>query len=171
MMLASIDAADAGQPRKANAMLDATPNASPTRILFAEDSQHLREYMTKQLRARGYVVTDVPSGDEALAALLGGVAADLLVTDINMPGSLDGWALARRCREIHPQLSVIYASSERAVPEEQVADSHFVPKPYQFPVLLIAIQQVEVERRDGDGLPVATDMAPSSQVPVFSSSA
>ncbi|WP_262269892.1 response regulator [Microvirga yunnanensis] len=167
-MLTSINAAYAAH-QKAIAMPDAIPNASPIQILFAEDSEHLREYMSQQLRACGYAVIGVPSGDDALTVLLGGAASDLLLTDINMPGSLNGWALARQCRDLRPGLLVIYASSERAVREEQVPNSCFLPKPYQFPALLALVQQVVTDQWSTRPS-AAAEVAEVRQVPVAPSS-
>ncbi len=135
------------------------PDTTPLRILYAEDSQFLREYVSKRLRASGYVVVDVRSGDEAFA-LLGGTAVDILLTDINMPGTLDGWALAQRSRELRPVIAVIYASSERPDLNRQVPDSVFVPKPYQFHDLLAAIRSNWIERLDDTAL----NVVPNSSV-------
>lgn len=133
---------------------------TPIRILYAEDSQFLREYVSKRLRASGYAVVNAPSGDEAFAALLDGAAVDILLTDINMPGTLDGWTLAQRCRELRPRLEVIYASSERGDPDWQVAGSRFVPKPYEFYDLLAAIQSIAMGPRDGDEPSFVQEIAP-----------
>jgi hypothetical protein len=35
----------------------------------------------------------------------------VLVTDIKLPGSVDGWQIAERCRETNPELPVIYAGA------------------------------------------------------------
>jgi CheY-like chemotaxis protein len=139
------------------------PDTTPIRILYAEDAQFLREYVSKQLRASGYAVVDAPSGDEAFAALLGGADADILLTDINMPGSLDGWTLAQRSRDLRPRLAVIYASSERQDPDKQVADSRFVSKPYEFHDLLAVIQSIAMGRRDDGETPSVRDIAPLRQ--------
>jgi CheY-like chemotaxis protein len=72
------------------------PDTTPIWILYAEDAQFLREYVSKRLRASEYTVVDAPSGDEAFAALLGGADADILLTDINMPGTLDARAAVPR---------------------------------------------------------------------------
>jgi CheY-like chemotaxis protein len=57
---------------------------------------------------------------------------DVLFTDINLPGSMDGAALARRARELLPDLPVVYASARMSMldPSARVPDSVFVPKPY-----------------------------------------
>jgi CheY-like chemotaxis protein len=138
------------------------PDTTPIRILYAEDAQFLREYVSKRLRASGYAVVDVSSGDEAFAALLGGVAADILLTDINMPGTLDGWTLAQRSRGLRPRLAVVYSSSEQRDPDQEVADSRFIPKPYEFHDLLAVIRSIAMGR-DGEEPSLVQDMAPLQQ--------
>ena len=57
---------------------------------------------------------------------------DVLFTDINLPGGVDGTALARRARELLPDLPVVYASGRVNMldPQVRVPGSAFVPKPY-----------------------------------------
>ncbi len=62
---------------------------------------------------------------------------DVLLTDINLPGAMDGTALARRARELQPDLTVIYASARAATlkQEARVPGSLVLPKPYEPSVL------------------------------------
>src|SRR5262249_42586710 len=62
---------------------------------------------------------------------------DVLLTDINLPGGMDGTALARRARESQPDLTVIYASARAATlkQEARVPGSLVLPKPYEPAVL------------------------------------
>ncbi|MXQ10693.1 response regulator [Microvirga makkahensis] len=131
------------------------PLPSPIRILFAEDERFLRELLTKQLQARGYIVEATQSGDEALAILQAGIGIDILLTDINMPGALDGWALAEHARHIQPRLGIIYATNECQDPTKQLIDSHFVAKPYQVETIVDAISRI-VSRQNGPQIPPST---------------
>jgi CheY-like chemotaxis protein len=58
---------------------------------------------------------------------------DVLFTDINLPGKMDGAALARRARELFPDLPVIYASARATMlaPDARVPGAIIVPKPYE----------------------------------------
>ena len=49
--------------------------------------------------------------------------ADVLVTDVVLPGGIDGWQIAKRCREHHPELLVIYATGFSPVDARPVAGS------------------------------------------------
>ena len=64
--------------------------------------------------------------------LLNSTAVDVLFTDINLPGGIDGLALAHRAREMFPDLPVVYASGRINVldAELQVPGAVFVAKPY-----------------------------------------
>ena len=57
---------------------------------------------------------------------------DVLFTDVNLPGGVDGITLARRARELLPDLPVVYASGRVDVldPQVRVPRSTFVPRPY-----------------------------------------
>ena len=63
---------------------------------------------------------------------LASVPVDILFTDINLAGSMDGTMLARRARELLPDLPVVYASGRVNIlePQVRVPGSTFVPKPY-----------------------------------------
>ena len=58
---------------------------------------------------------------------------DVLFTDINLAGDMDGAALARLAREMQPDLPVIYASSRANLltPDARVPGSIILPKPYE----------------------------------------
>jgi two-component system chemotaxis sensor kinase CheA len=77
---------------------DMRDSAPLRRLLFADDSAFFRNMLTPVLKAAGYDVTTVASGQEALILLKNGRKFDVLVTDIEMPG-LDGFALAQAIRE------------------------------------------------------------------------
>ncbi|MGH6738647.1 MAG: hypothetical protein ACREDY_06390, partial [Bradyrhizobium sp.] len=61
-----------------------------------------------------------------------GTTFDLLFTDVNLPGDMDGAALAQRARAMQPDLPVMYTSGRRSIIDQldPVQGSMFVPKPY-----------------------------------------
>ena len=74
----------------------ATPHGAVTRVLLAEDNP-INAMLTRELlRRRGYHVTGVTCGEEAVAAMEQD-SFDLVLTDIHMPG-LDGIEATRRIR-------------------------------------------------------------------------
>jgi CheY-like chemotaxis protein len=86
------------------------PRPARGHILVVEDDETVRRPVCLFLRRRGYDVTAANSGSEALDLLAAGaVNADVLLTDIVMPG-LNGVELARSARELKPGMHVAYMS-------------------------------------------------------------
>ena len=66
-------------------------------VLLVDDMAFFRDMLAPVLKAAGYIVTCVASGQDALALLTGGSRFDIVVTDIEMPG-MDGFQLASALR-------------------------------------------------------------------------
>ncbi len=79
-------------------------------LLVVEDEPSLRQTLRRQLEALGYKVRLAADGSEALDLLQAGIAVDLLVTDVVMPGPVQGPRLARTARETRPGLPVLFIS-------------------------------------------------------------
>jgi two-component system, chemotaxis family, sensor kinase CheA len=71
--------------------------ASTHKLLFVDDSPFFRNMLTPVLKAAGYTVTTVSSGEEALQALKEAPVYDIIVSDIEMPG-MSGFELAEAIR-------------------------------------------------------------------------
>ena len=69
---------------------------SPT-VLLVEDESLISELVADWLHNRGFAVHEAASGDEALAYFNSGGAVDVLFTDVNLPGAIDGAELATAC--------------------------------------------------------------------------
>jgi DNA-binding NtrC family response regulator len=79
-------------------------------ILLVDDERDILEIGVMALREAGYAVQPAANGDIALVLIEQGVPFRLLITDVVMPGILDGFALARRAREVDPSLPIIYTT-------------------------------------------------------------
>lgn len=79
-------------------------------ILLVEDEFLIRLVLSEAFLDEDFAVTEAGNGMEAVAALESNGAFDLLLTDVHMPGQLDGVALARHARVRHPELPVIFAT-------------------------------------------------------------
>jgi CheY-like chemotaxis protein len=79
-------------------------------ILVVEDEVLIRIDLADYLRDCGYRVCEAANADEALAILQSGERVDLVLTDVQMPGSMDGFALARWVRDNHPGMKVLLTS-------------------------------------------------------------
>jgi PAS domain S-box-containing protein len=79
-------------------------------VLVAEDDPFVRSYAVTCLSGLGYRVIEAVDGREALLKLTEGAHADVLFTDVVMPGGINGWELAERARQIRPGLKVLLTS-------------------------------------------------------------
>jgi CheY-like chemotaxis protein len=82
--------------------------------------------LAEQLRNAGYVVLEASNADDALD-LLQGHRVRVLLSDIRMPGRMDGVELARAIRAQHPEIKIVLASGSAS----HWGDTDgFFPKPY-----------------------------------------
>ena len=105
----------------------------PVLILLAEDEPLIGLSVRESLEEGGYAVHVAATGREALAAIEGDdFELAGLITDIRLGGGPDGWALARRARELKPELPVVYISGDSAHEHRArgVPDSLMVQKPF-----------------------------------------
>ena len=114
------------------------------RILVVEDDQLIRELLVEALREEGYDVVQASDGEEALEWCKQRVA-DVLVTDIQLPGKVDGWQIAERCREHDPALPVIYATGFSPIAPRPVPGSLSLQKPYHPNEILRAVRQLTAD--------------------------
>jgi CheY-like chemotaxis protein len=123
----------------------ATPMGSEA-ILLVEDHALVRDYAALQLRALGYKVVSAKDGVEALQILALRNDIDLLFTDIVMPNGMNGQVLAKKARELEPELPVLFTSgySESAINQSDYPDGevHLLVKPYRRAELAAKLRQV-----------------------------
>ncbi len=79
-------------------------------VLLVEDENDVRRVLTKQMENGGISVSQACNGDEAFTLLSMGHRPKVLVTDIIMPGALQGPELAEKAREMFDTLEVIFVS-------------------------------------------------------------
>ena len=106
--------------------------ARRTIVLLVEDEILISRLIAEILSESGFAVHAVEDGEEALRYLKSGAKVDVLFTDINLAGRMDGSMLAREVRAQRPELPIVYCSgryspSALAPP---VSRSIFVRKPY-----------------------------------------
>lgn len=100
------------------------------RVLLVEDEVLISMMIEDAMIARGFEVLTATNAGDALQFLSDGTPVDVLFTDINIEGDMDGTMLAHRAREIRPELAVLYASGTLKAIVNAVPGSTFVPKPY-----------------------------------------
>ncbi len=104
------------------------PERTPVRILVVDDERAVREMACRYLRGLGYETLEAADGARALE-ILERTPVQLLLTDIVLPGGMDGLELARRARERCAQLRVAWMSGYADVPPETRLEA-FVQKPF-----------------------------------------
>jgi PAS domain S-box-containing protein len=87
----------------------ATPKGDET-ILVVEDNPSVRKTVIRQLHDLGYQTVEADSGARALQLVKDGLAFDLLLTDVVMPGGITGYQLADGLRSERPELKVLFTS-------------------------------------------------------------
>jgi PAS domain S-box-containing protein len=87
----------------------ATPKGDET-IFVVEDNPSVRKTVLRQLRDLGYRTVEAENGAQALDLAAGGLAFDLLLTDVVMPGGITGYQLADELRATRPDLRVLFTS-------------------------------------------------------------
>ncbi len=115
-------------------------NPSPTprcTAIVAEDEWLMRIDIVEALEEAGFEVREVESAEDALL-LIGEELPHILVTDIRLAGTLDGWSLAEAYRTAHPGGGVIYASANVPLADRQVGGSFFFSKPVLMSALVDA---------------------------------
>ena len=107
--------------------------AASVSVLLVEDEVLISNLVADWLSERGFAVTEVTTAGDALDYLSSGAPVDVLFTDVDLPGGMDGAELASRVRAERPDLPIVYASG-RFNPGEvsggMVPRSMFLPKPY-----------------------------------------
>jgi CheY-like chemotaxis protein len=101
-------------------------------VLLVEDERMISDLAAEVLIEQGFAVAVVTNAGDALRLLGSGAAVDVLFTDINLLGAMDGVTLAQRAREMRPDLPVVYTSGRLSGVNRvrAVTGAVFVPKPY-----------------------------------------
>ncbi|MBK4996378.1 PAS domain-containing protein [Pseudomonas sp. S37] len=120
-----------------------TPREAPAmacaRIVLVEDQASLREVITEALEELGHAVKAFATGPAALAYLEGSQPPHLLISDIGLPGGLNGRQVAERCQARHPHTPVLFITGydESAVLNQgqTLEHSSVLTKPFDLSTL------------------------------------
>jgi len=108
----------------------------------------------------GFKVIEAVNADEALTVLEATSDVRALVTDVEMPGSLDGFTLARLVHKAWPHIGVVVVSARVGPgPEDMPPGARFVAKPYSTAALIEAVRAVVDAKCQSVPLP---DVAPAA---------
>ena len=102
------------------------------RILVVDDGKPIQNYLTKVLSVAGYQVTCAFSGDQAVR-FIGESRFNLIITDVVMPGRLNGLDVLRTARHADPECKVIvitgYHTAETAARALEEGAEDYIQKP------------------------------------------
>ncbi len=109
------------------------PETKPPVVLVAEDEALVRQLSVYELEDAGYRVIEAANAGQAIAILETGVPVDVLFTDVNMPGGMDGIHLVHLVHTRWPDVQLIVTSGRADIPEAELPDhGHFIRKPYRL---------------------------------------
>ena len=115
------------------------------KILIVDDEPGWRELLSYELTPKGYEVVSANNAAEGLACLEQ-QSFDLVITDVRMPGPMDGIDLIEAHRRVNPSQKVIfitgYAADEKLGKALQLACSRCLKKPFDIDQLFHEIQSL-----------------------------
>jgi CheY-like chemotaxis protein len=97
-------------------------------VLVVEDEALIRSAVAEYLRISGNSVVEAANAAEAIAVFAAGVPIDVVFSDIHMPGTMDGFGLARWISHHHPGINVVLTSGNSHRRAAEVT-AFFLPKP------------------------------------------
>ena len=116
-------------------------------VLVVDDEALLRMLAVDHFSEAGFEVLEASNGAEAVALLNARSDIRAVVTDVQMPGEPDGFALSHVVRKHIPSCAIVVVSG-RATPaaSDLAEDAQYVPKPYRGEDVVRLVQQMLEER-------------------------
>lgn len=111
---------------------------STANILVVEDEPLMREMVCDVLRDAGLSVAEAGDAVAALDHIARGEPVDLVITDLRMPGPLDGVDLVKRLQKDKPRIPVIVTTGYHAMSAE-LREVPIFEKPYSFEKLVAQV--------------------------------
>jgi two-component sensor histidine kinase len=116
---------------------------APRKVLVVEDEMMLRMRAVDIVEDAGFTPIEAVNADEALAILESRSDIELLFTDIQMPGSMDGLKLAHAVHERWPSIKIILVSGKLTPTDaEKPVHSRFFGKPLEVKQMIAEMQQM-----------------------------
>jgi CheY-like chemotaxis protein len=116
-------------------------SGSPVCVLVVEDEFFSRLHAVDLVEAAGYAAIEASNADEAIAVLEARKDVRIVLTDIDMPGSMDGLKLAHAIRKRWPPIELILTSGHFHLTDDDMPErGRFFPKPYRDQEIVSALQ-------------------------------
>jgi len=111
-------------------------------VLVVEDEPLVRQFAVETLREAGFETLEAGGAEEALQILESRRDLKVLVTDVRMPGPVNGYFLARKVRERWPYVEIILASGYAAPDRRDIGfDCDLLVKPFESEELVRRVAQ------------------------------
>ena len=112
-------------------------------VLVVEDEWLVRMDLVDILQSAAWTTYEAGNASEAIAVLEQHDEMQVVFTDIQMPGDMDGLALSRYVRDRWPPTIIVVCSgNERPGADEMPRDAAFIPKPYDRSALDKMLQTI-----------------------------
>ena len=112
-------------------------------VLVVEDEPLVRIDIADYLIDQGFDVIEAADADEAIRVLEGNAGIRLIITDVDMPGTMDGLMLARAVVNRWPPIRIIVVSGHRNVEITDIPDGTvFFAKPYRHDVVVSSMREL-----------------------------
>lgn len=113
-------------------------------VLVVEDEPRVRKITTRNLQRLGYTVHEAETAEQARRFLESGDRIDLLLSDVLMPGDMDGFRLAEWTQQHYPETKILLLSGYASGHADKLKARSFqlIKKPYQYEVLAATLQSV-----------------------------
>lgn len=114
-------------------------------VLVVEDEFLIRLDMLDMLEAAGFATIEAANADEAIRILESRDDIRIVVTDIDMPGSMDGLMLAHAVREKWPPVKLVLVSGKRTLGRDELPEGAlYYAKPYNIDEVTDGIRRLMV---------------------------
>jgi CheY-like chemotaxis protein len=115
----------------------------PHVVLVVEDEMMLRMRVVDMVEDAGFLPVEAVDADEAMAVLQSRNDIALMLTDVQMPGSMNGLELAHAVHERWPPIKIILASGQLKLSASEIPlDSRFFGKPLQSAEIIAEMQEM-----------------------------
>jgi CheY-like chemotaxis protein len=137
---------DAALPEEDELQTEAQPSGEGEVVLVIDDEPTIRMLVADLLAEAGYAVIEAADGAAGLKVLESNARIDLLITDVGLPGGMNGRQVADAARVSRPRLKVLFITgyAENAViGQGQLGDGMFLlTKPFQMDLLAHKVREI-----------------------------